>query len=137
MAWELELVKSFRFVGIESWPDFAGEDSDVESGHVVWMQTDEFGIETLDTGFIPSVVADLDFRARSRGQVQDIMRDTLEYLESQDQIITYQTVEWYYEQNLDIRGAVVTAVLNPEPPIKPDLRRTDRSFSAAFSSSFA
>ena len=137
MAWEFELAKSFRQIGLESWPDFAEESANREDGHVVWGLVDEFTTEMLDQGFTYAVVASLDFRASDRSQVSKIRKDALAFLERHNQIEGYETSEWHYDPDQNIRGTTVLAILNPNPPIKPDLAFTGRSFSLAFSAGFA
>ena len=137
MAWEFELAKSFRQIGLESWPDFAEESANKENGHVVWGLVDEFTTEMLDQGFTQAVVAALDFRATTRTTVDSIRKEALDFLEQHDQIEGYESAEWHYDPDQKIRGVTVLAILNPNPPIKPDLAFTGRSFSLAFSAGFA
>ena len=131
MIWDTELVKTFQKARIEAWPDIAPDDSDMENGHVVWRQSDELVTDYLDTGSTSEIEVELNFRARSRSKVQEIMRLALTALENTGQIIRSETAQWYFDESHMLRGSVITALLYPNPGEQP-IGEFNAEFSAAF-----
>ena len=131
MVWDTELVKTFQKARIEAWPDIAPDDSDMENGHVVWRQSDELVTDYLDTGSTSEIEVELNFRARSRSRVQEIMRQALTALEDAGQVIRSETAQWYFDDAHMLRGSVITALLYPNPGEQP-VGEFNAEFSAAF-----
>ena len=114
MSWETELYEALDSIGIETWPDVAGENADVVEGHMVWQVTDDIYTEYLDVPGFVNVIVSLDFRAAKRSRVQYIMRYGINALWQSGLLITTDRCEWYYDFEQDIRGTVVSVILRTE-----------------------
>ena len=126
MVWDTELVKAFRKVKIEAYPDFAPGNPDLNKGHVVWRQSDELVEDYLDTPGTSQIEIELDFRAYTRARVQSMMRTVIDRLERSGQLIRAESARWYFDEtasanrNQPIKGSVITAILFPDPGIQPE-----------------
>ena len=114
MSWETELYEALDSIGIETWPDVAGENADVVEGHMVWQVTDDIYTDYLDVQGFVNVIVSLDFRAAKRSRVQYIMRCGINALWHKGLLITIDRCEWYYDFEQDIRGTAVSVILRTD-----------------------
>ena len=114
MHWDEVLADIFRELGLESWPDVAGENANMLAGHVVWEMIDEDVADTLDGPPSGNPVVELDFRSSNRMTTQKLRQSVMASIDEAGLLVSIIGGGWYVDEDLDLRGTRVEVVLSAE-----------------------